>query len=87
MDISELEDFKLSDAVVFHDDLNPNLWNGTRLDPKVRKQLMLIAEDFITTLGISDLHVKDITISGSNAAYSYTPHSDLDLHLIYVFFV
>ena len=82
MDISELEDFKLSDAVVFHDDLNPNLWNGTRLDPKVRKQLMLIAEDFITTLGISDLHVKDITISGSNAAYSYTPHSDLDLHIL-----
>jgi len=82
MDISELKDFKLSDAVVFHDDLNPNLWNGTRLDPKVRKQLMLIAEDFIITLGISDLHVKDITISGSNAAYSYTPHSDLDLHIL-----
>ena len=82
MDISELKDFKLSDAVVFHDDLNPNLWNGTRLDPKVRKQLMLIAEDFITTLGISDIDVKDITISGSNAAYSYTPHSDLDLHIL-----
>ena len=82
MDISELKDFKLSDAVVFHDDLNPNLWNGTRLDPKVKQQLMLIAEDFITTLGISDLHVKDITISGSNAAYSYTPHSDLDLHIL-----
>ena len=82
MDISELKDFKLSDAVVFHDDLNPNLWNGTRLDPKVKQQLMLIAEDFITTLGISDLHIKDITISGSNAAYSYTPHSDLDLHIL-----
>ena len=82
MDISELKDFKLSDAVVFHDELNPNLWNGTRLDPKVRTQLMLIAEDFITTLGISDLHVKDITVSGSNAAYSYTPHSDLDLHIL-----
>lgn len=80
--IQELNDFKLSDAVVFHDELNPNLWNGTRLDPKVKKQLMLIAEDFITTLGISDLHVKDITVSGSNAAYSYTPHSDLDLHIL-----
>ena len=82
MDINELEAFKLEDAVKFHDKLNPNLWMGTHLDPKVRKQLMLIAEDFITTLGINDLHVKDIRISGSNAAYSYTPHSDLDLHIL-----
>ena len=82
MDINELEAFKLSDAVKFHDKLNPNLWTGTQLDPKVKKQLMLIAEDFITTLGISDLDVRDITISGSNAAYSYTAHSDLDLHIL-----
>jgi len=82
MDINELEAFKLEDAVKFHDKLNPNLWIGTHLDPKVRKQLMLIAEDFITTLGISDLDVKDITVSGSNAAYSYTDHSDLDLHIL-----
>ena len=82
MDINELESFNLSDAVKFHDKLNPNLWIGTRLDPKVRKQLILIAEDFITTLGISDLDIKDITVSGSNAAYSYTSHSDLDLHIL-----
>jgi SAM-dependent methyltransferase len=80
--ISELEAFRLEDAVKFHDDLNPNLWIGKHLDPKVRKQLLLIAEDFITTLGISDIDVKDITVSGSNAAYSYTPHSDLDLHIL-----
>jgi hypothetical protein len=33
-------------------------------------------------MGIHDLDVRDITISGSNAAYSYTDHSDLDLHIL-----
>jgi DNA-binding FadR family transcriptional regulator len=34
---------------------------------------------------VEDLNLKDITISGSNAAYSYTPSSDIDLHLIVEF--
>lgn len=82
MKIKTLESFKLSDAVKFHYDLNPKLWRGNRLDPAVRKQLIVIAKDFLTELGVKDLAVEDITISGSNAAYSYTPHSDLDLHLV-----
>jgi GNAT superfamily N-acetyltransferase/predicted GNAT family acetyltransferase len=82
MNLKELHSFKLSDAVTFHDKLNPKLWNSTKLRPDVRDQLMLIAEDFLEELGVHDLDVKDITISGSNAAYSYTKHSDLDLHIL-----
>lgn len=82
MDINELESFKLSDAVKFHKELNPRLWQDEKLDKEVRDQLLLIAEDFVEYLGLSDLKVKDVTISGSNAAYSYTPHSDLDLHVL-----
>jgi hypothetical protein len=82
MDIKELHSFKLSDAVKFHDRLNPKLWIGEHLDPQVRKQLLVIAKDFMTELGIHTPAVDDITISGSNAAYSYTPHSDLDLHIL-----
>jgi predicted GNAT family acetyltransferase len=82
MDINELESFKLSDAVAFHKELNPKLWEDNKLDPEVRDQLLLIAEDFVEYLGLSNLKVKDVTISGSNAAYSYTPHSDLDLHIL-----
>ena len=82
MDINELESFKLSDAVTFHKELNPKLWEGNKLDPAVRDQLLVIAEDFVEYLGISNLKVRDVTISGSNAAYSYTPHSDLDLHIL-----
>ena len=82
MDIKTLESFKLSDAIKFHDTLNPKLWRNQHLRPEVKDQLILIAQDFLQELGISDLDVKDITVSGSNAAYSYTDHSDLDLHIL-----
>ena len=83
MDIKELTDFKLSDAIKFHNTLNPAIWTEKgKLDPEVKDQLMLIAKDFLAELGIGSLKVEDITISGSNAAYSYTPHSDLDLHIL-----
>ena len=82
MDLKELDSFKMSDAVAFHDQLNPKLFHGQRLRPDVDEQLQVIAGDFLSELGIQDLDVKDITISGSNAAYSYTPHSDLDLHIL-----
>ena len=82
MNLKELNSFKLSDAVTFHDKLNPKLWNGTKLRPDVREQLIIIAQDFLQELGVHDLDVKDITISGSNAAFSYTKHSDLDLHIL-----
>ena len=82
MNSKELNSFKLSDAVTFHDKLNPKLWNSAKLRSEVKDQLIKIAEDFLTELGVHDLDVKDITISGSNAAYSYTKHSDLDLHIL-----
>lgn len=82
MNYKQLESFRLGDAIKFHDKLNPNIWLGNRLRPEVKKQLKKIAEDFIEELGISGLDVVDLTVSGSNAAYSYTPHSDLDLHIL-----
>jgi hypothetical protein len=82
MKIEEIEKFKMSDATVFHDELNTALWHENKLIPEVRKQLLVIAKDFIKSLGVGTLHVKDVTVSGSNAAYSYTPHSDLDLHVV-----
>ena len=82
MDLKELDSFKMSDAITFHDKLNPKLFRGTHLQADVSEQLKVIAQDFLQELGIKDLDVKDITISGSNAAYSYTPNSDLDLHIL-----
>jgi hypothetical protein len=82
MNLKELDSFKISDAINFHDELNSKLWMGQTLRPEVKRQLMIIAQDFLEELGIGDLDVKDITVSGSNAAYSYTKHSDLDLHIL-----
>lgn len=82
MDIKELHSFRLGDAVKFQNVLNPKLFRGNRLDPAVKNQLKAISKDFLIELGVGDVKVKDITISGSNAAYTYTPNSDLDLHII-----
>jgi hypothetical protein len=82
MHFKELDNFKLDDAVHFHDQLNPAVFRGDNLRDDVRQKLLIIAEDFVEHLGISDLDVADITISGSNAAYTYTAHSDIDLHIL-----
>ena len=83
MNITELDNFNLNDAIRFHSQLNPGLWDQKEhLQPEVREALLRIADDFREFLGVQDLQVKDITISGSNAAYTYTPHSDIDLHLV-----
>ncbi len=81
-----LREFKLdnivSSAVQFHDQLNPKLWQGRSLDPKVRYKLLMVAKHFINFINIPSIRLRDITISGSNAAYTYTEHSDIDLHLV-----
>ena len=83
MNIHELDSYNLGDAVKFHRRLNPRIWGrDEHLLPEVREKLLAIAEDFQEFLGVEDLNVKDITISGSNAAYSYTKNSDIDLHLV-----
>jgi molecular chaperone GrpE (heat shock protein) len=73
---------KAPKAVVYHDTLNPILWDGTQLKTEIRYKLMLIAKHFANFLKVDKLNLQDITISGSNAAYGYSDSSDLDLHLI-----
>lgn len=83
MNIHELDSYNLGDAVRFHRRLNPRIWGrDEHLLPEVREKLLAIAADFQEFLGVDDLDIQDITISGSNAAYSYTKNSDIDLHLV-----
>ena len=82
MNINELNSFRISDVVEFHDQLNPRLFSGRRMKPQIRAQLLRIAADFINYMGIKQLDVEDIILTGSNAAYTYTPHSDIDLHIL-----
>ena len=76
-----LREFSQTDFVTVNSELNPKLWQGGRLDGKVRLKLLQIARAFVDFVGI-DLDVKDYTITGSNANYTWSKYSDLDLHVI-----
>lgn len=76
------EEYNLSDAVALHHELNPKIFSNNEMRSEVRTALLNIAEDFISFIGIDSLDVEDIVVIGSNVAYSYTPHSDLDLHIV-----
>jgi len=64
-----------------HDQLNPAIWDGQDLKPQVQLTLLRIAREYYRFLDL-DIKIDDIVISGSQANYNYSPHSDLDLHLI-----
>ena len=76
-----VREFSIDHAVQFHDELNPKLFANEQLIPEIRQGLLKIAKHFEEFIGV-ELDVVDITISGSNAAFSYTSHSDVDLHII-----
>ena len=76
-----LREFSQTDFVTVNSELNPKLWQGGRLDGEVRLKLLQIARAFVDFVGV-DLDVKDYTITGSNANYTWSKYSDLDLHVI-----
>ena len=83
MKLKNLREYQLGDVVKFNQELNPVLWEKNEtLRPEVRDTLLQIAEDFQEFLGVNGYELDDITISGSNAAYTYTENSDIDLHLV-----
>ena len=76
-----LREFTASEFVTVNSKLNPKIWQDGALDPQVREKLIEIAKAFEKFVGV-DLEVIDYTITGSNANYTWTKHSDLDLHII-----
>lgn len=68
--------------VYYHDELNPAIWDNNQLKTEVRYKLLAVAHHFAKFLNVPKLNLRDITISGSNAAYGYSENSDLDLHLV-----
>jgi len=62
-------------------ELNPELWENSKLKEEVREALLEIAEEFIDFLKI---YVKpvDIQLTGSLANFNYTRYSDVDLHIL-----
>jgi hypothetical protein len=74
-------EFTNTPVVTINKRLNPKIWRNGELDPQVSDKLKDIAEAFVDFVGI-ELDIVDLTITGSNANYTWTAYSDLDLHVI-----
>ena len=72
---------EISDPIGYNTVLNPKIWDHKRMRSEVRGALLRIAEDFIKFVNV-DFPILDIVITGGNANYNYTIHSDIDLHII-----
>lgn len=70
--------------IELHHTLNPKLWGQDTLHPDVRYALMKIALEFYKFLEV-DVEIVDVIVSGSQANYNYTEHSDVDVHLVVPF--
>ena len=77
----KLREFTESSVVTVNKTLNPKIWRNGELDPAVTAKLKAIAEAFEEFIGV-DLEIVDYTVTGSNANYTWTAFSDLDLHLV-----
>ena len=64
-----------------HDTLNPVLWEDGHLKKPVQVALLRIARAYWEFLNI-DTPIIDIIVSGSQANFNYSQHSDIDLHLV-----
>jgi hypothetical protein len=61
--------------------LNPNVFDGDTVKPKVREALLQIADAFWDRLELGKKY-DDVTLTGSSANYNWNPKSDIDLHII-----
>ena len=67
----------------FHvqDELNPKIWEDSKLKVKLREALLKVAQKFYDSLNI-DLPLEDVLLLGSSANYNWMDASDIDLHLL-----
>lgn len=63
--------------------LEPTVWKDKSLDPKVRKILLKVADNFIKGWKLKKHpKIKDIRFTGSLANFNWSNFSDIDLHII-----
>jgi hypothetical protein len=65
------------------DNLNPDVWESESLiKPEIADKLYTIAQDFFKSLNLDWVNIKDVTLTGSLANYTWSKYSDVDLHII-----
>ena len=80
---NEAEEIDFEKDGPIHDTLNPVIWKDFSLQKDVKEKLHLIAETFITYVGLPIENVHDVVFTGSNANYNYHEGSDIDIHVEY----
>jgi hypothetical protein len=66
----------------YHNELNPQLWDGDKLKANVKEKLLDIGRTWIDWVNLPPEALKDFILVGGNASYAYTPYSDIDLHVL-----
>lgn len=66
----------------FNDELCPLLWDDMELKEDVRDALLKTAIAFIRSCKLDEYKYKDIVLVGSMANHTYTPQSDIDIHIV-----
>lgn len=70
-------------SLKFNDELNPLIWDESgEINQDVRDTLLKIAIEFIKSCKLDAYKYKDIVFVGSMANYTYTPQSDIDIHIV-----
>jgi len=67
------------------DELNPKVWKDNELDPKIKEELLTLADDYFENLDLGNIQLKDVIFTGSLANYNWSEYSDFDLHLVFDF--
>lgn len=67
---------------VYNKTLEPNLWDENKtLHPEIRLDLLKIAKDFYESTDFKS-QIIDILLLGSSINYTWTPESDIDIHIV-----
>lgn len=64
------------------DTINPEIWENDEIDEEIREDLLTIANDYMDTIDLDNVDIKDIILTGSLTNYNWSKYSDFDLHII-----
>ena len=62
-------------------ELKPKFWVAGKLNPKIARRLVRIANEFLEGLNIG-AQMEDLRFTGSLANYNWSKYSDIDLHIV-----